>query len=324
MDLVGNEEVAELAGVVTGNASEERRDFNNAGGFFVVGEFVGTGEERRIVLGDLGELVGADVVGPDLGRTVDSTRIFLKNDGAICGDGDVVEHHLTFASIQQHLDGAASLGIGSIGELQCPEAARGGAGASCHEVEGLAIQAPSAVFGAVEVGDASSLALGVESGAGFGFDITEINEAEGTAAVGEGEAGFGGLAEIADLLCGCGAGADLDAEQLAAGEAGLLDGVTRRGLVADVDVHLAVGAGVIEGHCNGLELFPGVGNDVLEGEVAEGGQFVDAACFRSGDDVGKSAALGARFLASEEDAAVVAGGAGLEGGSRSQIGRAEA
>ena len=324
MDLISHEEVAELAGVVTGDAVEEGGDFNNAGGLFVVGDLVGAGEECRIVLGDLGEFVGADVVGPDLGDTVVSAWIFLEDDVAVGSDGEVVEHHLAFTAIEQHFDGATGFRIGGIGELQGPEAAGGGSGGGGGEVEGLAIEAPGTVFRPQEVGDAGSFAVGVEGGAVLGFHIAEIDEAEAAGAVGEGEAGFGGLAEIADFLGGGGAGADLDAEEFAAGETGFLDSVSCGCLVADVDVNLAIDGAVIEGNGDGLGLFPGVGNDVLKGEIAKGGQLVNAAGFRAGDDVGEGAALSTGLLAGEVDASVVAGAAGLEGGGCRQITGAEA
>ena len=70
VDLISHDEVAELVGVVSGGGGEEGCDLNDAGGLFVVGDLVGTGEEAWIVLGDLGELVGGEVVAPDLGETI--------------------------------------------------------------------------------------------------------------------------------------------------------------------------------------------------------------------------------------------------------------
>ena len=324
MDLISDEVIAELGGVVAGDAVEEGGDFNNPGGLFVVGDFVGAGEESRIVLGDLGEIGGADVVRPDLGDAVVSARVFLKDDVAVRTHGDVVKHQLAFAAIEQHLDGAALLGVGAVCEFQGPEAASGGGGGSGGEVEGFAIEAPGPVFRSVEVGDSSCGASGVEFGSGFALYITEVDQGEAAAAIGEGEAGFSGLGEIGHLLGGGGACTNLDPEQLASGKTGFFNGVAGGCLGADVHVHLAIDSAVIEGNGDGLGLLLGVGKDVLKGEVAEGGKFVDAAGFCASHDVGKGAALCTGFFSGEVDAAVVTGSGGLEGGGGCQITRAEA
>ena len=68
----------------------------------------------------------------------------------------------------------------------------------------------------------------------------------------------------------------------------------------------------------------GIGNDVLEREVAEACHLIHLAGIRAVEHVGKSTAFGSGFLAGEEDATAVAVGAVAEGGGGGQVGRAEA
>src|SRR5437016_8202823 len=116
-------------------------------------------------------------------------------------------------------------------------------------------------------------------------------------------------------LAGGGEVGDLDAEQMAASETGLVDGAAGRLFVAVVD------------HGDyGLVAGMGVGEQVLVGHVAEGGELVALARIRAGGNVCHRAAFDARFLTVEEQPAFVVAESArriVEGARVGEVGRAE-
>ena len=211
VDLISHQEIAELAGVVTADTCEEGRYIDDPGGFLVEGERIATGEQGRIMLGQLHQGVGAWVVAPDLGEAGVVAGIFLQQDRAVISHGHVVEHHLALAAIEQHLHRAAGLWIGGIGEFQGPEAAGTGAGGGGNEVESFAVLAPGAIFGAQPVGHTRRDALAVECGAGLGLYIAEIHQFKATDAIAQAEAGVVRVSEAAHLGVSGASGVDANA-----------------------------------------------------------------------------------------------------------------
>ena len=170
------------------------------------------------MLRQLHQRVGAGVVAPDLRQAGVAAGIFLQQDRAIIGNGHVVEHHLAFAAIEQHLHRATGLWIGEVGELQRPQTAGTGGRGGGHEIEALAVLAPGAIFRPQPVGHAGRNAFAVERSAGFGFDIAEVDEFKGAdAAAIQPEARFIGTGQVAHLRVGGASGVDADAVGSATG-----------------------------------------------------------------------------------------------------------
>ena len=170
------------------------------------------------MLGQFHQGVGGGVVTPDLGEASIIPGIFLQQDRAVIGHGHVVEHHLAFAAVEQHLHGAAGFGVGGIGELQGPEAAGTGGGGGGDEVESFAVLAPGTIFRPQPVGHTSSNALAVERSAGFGFDIAEVDEFKAAdAAAIQPQTRFIGAGQVAHLGVGGASGVDANAVGSATG-----------------------------------------------------------------------------------------------------------
>ena len=110
-----------------GGAAEQVGHVDDARALLIDGEGRGGGGARivtkaaDIVAGDIGQHIGGRVIVPHLGRALVVTRIFLKDQRAIGGDGDVVEHHLTFGAVQQRGVFAALAGVCRVDKVKRPE-----------------------------------------------------------------------------------------------------------------------------------------------------------------------------------------------------------
>ena len=77
-------------------------------------------EERGIVMGDLEELAGRDLISPDLGHARVVAGVLVHDDAPEPIDRHVVEHAVSLGALQEHLDRAAELGTLDVIEAQAP------------------------------------------------------------------------------------------------------------------------------------------------------------------------------------------------------------
>ena len=217
VDLISDQEIAKLAGVVAADASEVAADINDAGGFLVIGDEVGVRgarapEQDRIVLRQLHQRVGGGVVTPDLRQAGVAAGIFLQQDRAVIGHGHVVEHHLALAAVEQHLHRTAELRTGGVRELQRPQPAGACGRGRGDEIEALAVLAPGPIFRPQPVGHTGGNALAVQRGAGFTLDITQIHQLKAAdAAAIQSQARFIRARQVAQLGVGGTSGVDANA-----------------------------------------------------------------------------------------------------------------
>ena len=217
VDLISDQEIAKLAGVVAADASEVAADINDAGGFLVIGDEVGVRgarapEQDRIVLRQLHQRVGGGVVTPDLRQAGVAAGIFLQQDRAVIGHGHVVEHHLALAAVEQHLHRTAELRTGGVRELQRPQPAGACGRGRGDEIEALAVLAPGPIFRPQPVGHTGGNALAVQRGAGFTLDITQIHQLKAAdAAAIQSQARFIRARQVAQLGVGGASGVDANA-----------------------------------------------------------------------------------------------------------------
>src|SRR5262249_58188848 len=86
-------------------------------------------ERGRVVLGELDQGVGGDVVQPHLGVVGGVAGVLVHQHPALAVHGDVVEHVLALGPVEDGLDGPAGGRVRQVGEVQPPEPAAADLGA---------------------------------------------------------------------------------------------------------------------------------------------------------------------------------------------------
>ena len=137
-------------------------------------------------------------------------------------------------------------------------------GVGGDEVEPVGVdRIPRTVFRPQERRDAGGFARRIDLCAGHAAHVAEIDQREVRRVVGAER-----CRAVRSVVAGAGEIVDLDTEQMTAGEAGLVDGIAGRLLVADVEVDLSVLA-IVHHADDGLVAGMGVRHDVFVGHVAE-------------------------------------------------------